>query len=44
MSPLDGGIPEIGVDTGFEFATDNGFDIGGGYERIESQREEGVAP
>ncbi|BCN52097.1 hypothetical protein RE9425_04870 [Prescottella equi] len=38
VNPLDG-LPEVGIDTGFEFDADNGFDIGGGYEHIESQHE-----
>lgn len=43
VSPLDGGIPEIGVDTGFEFAADHGFDIGGSYEHVEITQDDGAA-
>lgn len=43
VNPLDGGVPEVGVDTGFEFAADNGFDIGGGYEQVEIHQEDGGA-
>jgi len=41
VSPLDGGIPEIGVDTAFEFAADNGFDIVGGYDHVEITQDDG---
>lgn len=42
VNPLDGGIPELGVDTGFESAADNGFDIGGGYEHVEITQDDGT--
>lgn len=42
VSPLDA-VPEIGVDTGFELAADNGFDIGGGYEHVEITQDDGAA-
>jgi hypothetical protein len=42
VSPLDGGVPEIGVDSGFEFAADNGFDIDGGYEHVEITQDDGA--
>ncbi len=40
VNPLDG-VPEIGVDTGFELDADNGFDIGGGYEHVEITQDDG---
>ncbi|WP_458683061.1 hypothetical protein [Prescottella equi] len=43
VSPLDGGIPAIGVDTGFEFAEDNGFGIRGGYDHLEITQHDGAA-
>ncbi len=42
MNPLDGGIPEVGLDIGAEFDADNGFDISGGYDHIEIHDDGGV--
>lgn len=35
VSPLDGGVPEVGLDIGGEFATDHGFDVSVGYDHVE---------
>lgn len=33
---LDRGVPEIGI----EFAADNGFDVGGGYDHVEITQDD----
>ncbi|MGO4205167.1 hypothetical protein AB4Z09_26210 [Rhodococcus sp. TAF43] len=40
VNPLDG-VPEVGFNVGAEFAADNGFDIGGGYDHVEIHQEDG---
>ncbi|MDH6284654.1 hypothetical protein [Prescottella agglutinans] len=38
----DGGVPEIGVDAGVEFAADHGFDLGVGYDHVEIHHDGGL--
>jgi hypothetical protein len=41
FSPVDGGIPEIGIEAGAEFGTYGGGDLHGGYDQVEIHQQDG---